>query len=87
MTGAEDGFHVWDYLLSETNPLDKNYLIAEIRRFTGTLITVAAAVGAFVRARQGEKPVSEIGLQNLTLLHRNDDKDVGKVEFSQLPVL
>ncbi len=62
LTGAEGGFHDWNYLLSETNLLDKTYLIAKILRFTGTLITVAAAIGAFVYARQGEEIISEIEL-------------------------
>ena len=62
LTGAEGGFHDWNYLLSETNLLDKTYLIAKILRFTGTVITVAAAIGAFVYARQGEELVSEIEL-------------------------
>ncbi len=62
LTGAEGGFHDWNYLLSETNMLDKTYLIAKILRFTGTVITIAAAIGAFVYARQGEELVSEIEL-------------------------
>ena len=49
-------------LLTETNLIDKTYLIAKILRFTGTVITVAAAIGAFVYARQGEEIVSEINL-------------------------
>ena len=60
LTGSEGGFHDWNYLLSETNLLDKTYLIAKILRFTGTLITIAAAIGAFVYARQGEELVTEI---------------------------
>ena len=60
LTGSEGGFHDWNYLLSETNLLDKTYLIAKILRFTGTLITIAAAIGAFVYARQDEKLVTEI---------------------------
>ncbi len=62
LTGAEGGFHDWNYLLSETNLLDKTYLIAKIIRFTGTLVTVAAAIGAFVYARKGEELVTEIDL-------------------------
>ena len=62
LTGAEGGFHDWNYLLSEMNLLDKTYLIAKILRFTGTLITIAAAIGAFVYARQGEELVTEIEL-------------------------
>ena len=62
LTGAEGGFHDWNYLLTETGTLDKTYLIAKILRFTGTLITVAAAIGAFVYARKGEEIVSDIDL-------------------------
>lgn len=62
LTGAEGGFHDWNYLLTETNLLDKTYLIAKIIRFTGTLITIAAVIGAFVYARKGEEIVSDIDL-------------------------
>jgi hypothetical protein len=55
LTGAEGGFHDWNYLLTETDLLDKTNLIAKLLRFTGTVITVAAAIGAFVYARQGEE--------------------------------
>lgn len=60
MTGSEGGFHDWNYLLTETGLIDKTYLIAKIIRFTGTLITVAAAIGAFVYARKGEELVTEL---------------------------
>jgi len=62
LTGAEGGFHDWNYLLTEAGLLDKTYLIAKIIRFLGTLITVAAAIGAFVYARKGEELVSDIEL-------------------------
>ena len=62
LTGAEGGFHDWNYLLTETGLLDKTYLIAKILRFTGTLITVAAAIGAFVFATKGEEIVSDVEL-------------------------
>jgi len=62
LTGAEGGFHDWNYLLTELGWLDKTYLIAKILRFAGTVLTIAAAVGAFVYARQGEEIVSEIEL-------------------------
>jgi hypothetical protein len=55
LTGAEGGFHDWNYLLTETGLLDKTKLIAKILRFIGTVITVAAAVGGFVYARKGEE--------------------------------
>ncbi len=51
LTGAEGGFHDWNYLLTETGLLDDTYLIAKILRFIGTVITVAAATGAFIYAR------------------------------------
>lgn len=62
LTGAEGGFHDWNYLLTEMNLLDKTYLIAKIIRFTGTLIIVAAAIGAFIYARRGEELVSDVEL-------------------------
>lgn len=55
LTGAEGGFHDWNYLLTETNLLDKTNFIAKLLRFTGTVITIAAAIGAFVYARRGEE--------------------------------
>ncbi len=62
LTGAEGGFHDWNYLLTETGLLDKTKLIAKIIRFTGTLIIVAAAIGAFVFARKGEEIISDVDL-------------------------
>ena len=59
LTGAEGGFHDWNYLLTETGLLDKTNLIAKILRFTGTVITVVAAIGAFVYAREGEEILTE----------------------------
>lgn len=59
LTGAEGGFHDWNYLLTETNLIDKTYLIAKILRFIGTVITVAAAIGAFVYARKGEEILTD----------------------------
>lgn len=59
VTGSEGGFHDWNYLLTETGLIDKTYLIAKIIRFTGTIITVAAAIGAFVYARKGEQLITE----------------------------
>jgi hypothetical protein len=59
LTGAEGGFHDWNYLLSETGLLGKTNLIAKLLRFTGTIITIAAAIGAFVYARQGEEILTD----------------------------
>lgn len=55
LTGAEGGFHDWNYLLTEMRLLDKTPFIAKILRFTGTVITIAAAVAAFIYARKGEE--------------------------------
>lgn len=60
LTGAEGGFHDWNYLLTETNLLDKTNLIAKSFRFAGTLLTVVAAAGAFVYATRDEEIVSDI---------------------------
>ena len=59
LTGAEGGFHDWNYILTETGLLDKTNLIAKLLRFTGTLLTVAAAIGAFVYAREGEEILTD----------------------------
>ena len=62
LTGAEGGFHDWNYLLTETGLLDKTKLIAKILRFIGTVITVAAAIGGFVYALKGEEILSDENL-------------------------
>ena len=62
LTGAEGGFHDWNYLLGETGWLDKTYLIAKILRFIGTVITFAAAAGAFFYAKSDEALIEEIDL-------------------------
>lgn len=62
LTGSEGGFHDWNYLLSETNLLDSAPLIAKILRFSGTVLIVAASVGAFIYATKGEKLVSDTDL-------------------------
>ena len=59
LTGAEGGFHDWNYLLTETGLLDQTKLIAKMLRFAGTVITIAAAVGAFFYARQGEEILTD----------------------------
>ena len=59
LTGAEGGFHDWNYLLTETNLLDSTKLIAKMLRFTGTILIIAAGVGAFVYATKGEKLLTE----------------------------
>jgi len=59
LTGAEGGFHDWNYILTEMNLLDKTNLIAKMLCFMGTVITVAAAIGAFVYARQGEEILTD----------------------------
>jgi hypothetical protein len=60
VTGSEGGFHDWNYLLTETNLLPKTELIAKIIRFVGNLIILAAIIGSFYFAREGEEIVSEV---------------------------
>lgn len=60
LTGSEGGFHDWNFLLTEMNWLDKTATIAKIIRFAGTLVIIAAAVGAFVFARKGEEILSDL---------------------------
>lgn len=62
LTGAEGGFHDWNYLLTETGLLGSTKLIAKMLRFTGTLLIVAAAIGSFVYATKGEKILTEAEL-------------------------
>ncbi len=62
LTGAEGGFHDWNYLLSETGLLGSTQLIAKMLRFSGTVLIVAAAIGSFIYATKGEKIVSDIEL-------------------------
>lgn len=59
LTGSEGSFHDWNYLLTETNLLNYTPLVAKLIRFAGTLITVAAIIGAFFYARQGEELLSD----------------------------
>lgn len=55
LTGAEGGFHDWNYLLSETGLLNKTKLIANIIRFAGTVIIFLGIVGSFLYAVKGEE--------------------------------
>ncbi|HLL99612.1 MAG TPA: hypothetical protein VK400_01040 [Pyrinomonadaceae bacterium] len=55
LTGAEGGFHDWNYLLTETGLLHQTPLIAKIIRSTGTLIIFAAIPGSFLYAVKGEE--------------------------------
>ena len=59
LTGAEGGFHDWNYLLTETGLLGSTNLIAKMLRFTGTVLIVAAAIGAFVFATKSETILTE----------------------------
>jgi hypothetical protein len=59
LTGSEGGFHDWNYLLTETDTLNSTPLIAKMIRFSGTVTTVAAIIGAFFYARQGEEILSD----------------------------
>lgn len=60
LTGAEGGFHDWNYILSETNLLASTQLIAKMLRFSGTILIVAAAIGSFVYATKSEQIVSDL---------------------------
>ena len=62
LTGAEGGFHDWNYLLTETGLLGSTQLIAKMLRFSATVLIVAAAIGSFIYATKGEKIVSDIEL-------------------------
>jgi hypothetical protein len=62
LTGAEGGFHDWNYLLTETGLLNQTTLIAKIIRFTGTLIIFAAIVGSFLYAVKGEEILTDTDL-------------------------
>lgn len=62
LTGAEGGFHDWNYLLTETGLLGSTKTIAKMLRFSGSILIAAAAIGAFVYARKGESIVSETEL-------------------------
>jgi hypothetical protein len=60
VTGSEGGFHDWNYLLTETGLLNSTPLIAKIIRFAGTLVILAAIIGAFLFANKGEEIVSDM---------------------------
>ncbi len=62
VTGSEGGFHDWNYLLNETGLLLKTTLVAKLIRFIGNLIIVAAIIGSFLYAVEGEEIVSDINL-------------------------
>lgn len=55
LTGSEGGFHDWNYLLTETSLLDKTSLVANLIRFSGAIVIVAAAIGAVFYANGNEK--------------------------------
>ena len=46
LTGAEGGFHDWNYLLSQTGLLDSTKMVAGIIRMVGTLVIVSAAASS-----------------------------------------
>jgi len=62
LTGGEGGFHDWNYLLTETNLLDKTSSVAKLIRFSGAVITVAAAIGAIFFANGKEKLIADENL-------------------------
>jgi hypothetical protein len=62
LTGAEGGFHDWNYLLSESGLLHKTRLIAKIIWFSGILTIVAGAIGSIFYAVKGEEIFSDMEL-------------------------
>jgi hypothetical protein len=62
LTGAEGGFHDWNYLLTETGLLGSTETIAKILRFSGTVLIAAAASGSFIYATKGERIISDTDL-------------------------
>jgi hypothetical protein len=62
VTGSEGGFHDWNYLLTETGLLPHTPLVAKVIRFVGNLIILAAIIGSFIFATEGEEIVSEYEL-------------------------
>jgi hypothetical protein len=62
VTGAEGGFHDWNYLLAETGLLGHTVLIAKFIRLAGTFVIFAAAAGSFVYAVKGESLISDTDL-------------------------
>ena len=62
LTGAEGGFHDWNYLLTETNLLNQTTLVAKIIGLRGRLIIFAAIVGSFLYAVKGEEILTDTEL-------------------------
>lgn len=62
VTGSEGGFHDWNYLLTETGLLPYTTLVAKLIRFAGNLIILAAIIGSFLFATEGEEIISDIEL-------------------------
>ena len=46
MTGAEGGFHDWNYLLTETGLIGATKSVAKIIRFTGSVAIIISSVSA-----------------------------------------
>jgi hypothetical protein len=47
MTGAEGGFHDWNYMLDSMGLLNSTKTIAGVIRFAGTVVILASVVAAF----------------------------------------
>jgi hypothetical protein len=47
MTGAEGGFHDWNYMLDSMGLLNSTKAIAGVIRFAGTIVIIASVVSAF----------------------------------------
>lgn len=57
LTGAEGGFHDWNYLLDSTGMLKYTSKIAGLIRFVGTLTIVAGAVGCIWFSIKDSEPL------------------------------
>ena len=62
VTGSEGGFHDWNYLLTELGWLKQTVMVAKSIRFIGNIIILAAIVGSFFYARQGEELFTQADL-------------------------
>lgn len=60
MTGAEGGFHDWNYLLTETGLIGSTKLVAGIIRAIGTLVILAAAALSIFYAFSGPASAEEL---------------------------
>lgn len=59
LLGGSDTLHDWNYLLSSTGLLQHTAAIAGGIRLLGTLVIIAASVGAFVFARRRDADIDD----------------------------